>query len=89
MAYSHQIATGPFQIAKDRISKVLITVNAAMTGSITVSDETATAGTPVVAVITNPTVGSTYEYWDMKNGLCVNPSTTCDITINTSSSFGK
>lgn len=88
MAYSHITASGAVNIAKDRIRAMKITVNGALTGTITVSDEVATAGTPVVAVITNPTVGTVYEYWDFKNGVTINPSATCDITCNADSSFG-
>lgn len=88
MAYSHFTATGPFQVQTNRISTAIITVNTGFTGSITVSDETATAGTPVVGVITNPVTGGIYEYWDLKNGLTINPSTTCDITVSTYSGRG-
>jgi hypothetical protein len=80
--YSHYTATGPFQFYKGQIHKVKVQVNAALTGTITLADETATAGTPAVAVITNPTVGSQYEVWGIQNGLSVNPSTTCDITVS-------
>lgn len=88
MAYVHITASGAVNQATGRLRKVSLQVNAALTGTITISDETGTAGTPVVAVITNPTVGSYYEYWDMKNGLTINPSGTCDITVNMDSSFG-
>lgn len=87
MAYKH-IITGTATSCSGACSKVKITVNAALTGSIIVSDETGTLGTPIVATITNPAVGSVYEYWDLKNGVCVTPSTTCDITVNTGGSFG-
>ncbi len=69
------------------VSKVLIQVNAALTGTITVID--GTSGTTAnVAVITNPTVGGKYEYWDFQSGVRVVTSTTCDICVNTSSSHG-
>lgn len=86
--YTHITAGSATNLTTGRISKVKITVNAALTGTITVSDETSTGGTPVVGIITNPTVGSQYEYWDLKNGLTVTPSTTCEITVNASSSYG-
>lgn len=82
MIYAHYTATGPFQFYKGGIKKVIVQVNAALTGSIAIADETATAGTPLVATITNPTVGTKYEYWGISNGLSVNPSTTCDITVS-------
>lgn len=88
MAYHHITSSGAVNQENGRISKVIVSVNAALTGTITLSDETGTAGTPAVAIITNPTVGTYYEYWDMKSGLTVNPSATCDITVSTSSTYG-
>ena len=66
---SQTIASGAFGI--------LITVNTALTGTITVAD----AGT-TIAVITNPTVGSSYQYYGFNGAITVNPSATCDITVN-------
>lgn len=85
MIYANLTATGP--VAADQVysgpaRKVIVQVNAALTGTIKVSDETATASTPLVATITNPTVGSVYEYWGFKNGVTVVPSATCDITVS-------
>lgn len=88
MAYKHITLGSATNLAKNAVSKVKITVNAALTGSITVSDETSTTGSPIVGVITNPTVGTTYEYWDLQNGVTVTPSTTCEITVNMSSTYG-
>ncbi len=88
MAYKHLTASGAVNLATNAISKVKITVNAALTGTITTSDETGTSGSPVVGIVTNPTVGSVFEYWDFKNGVTVNPSATCDITVNISTSYG-
>jgi hypothetical protein len=89
MAYFHHTATGPFQDSTGHARKVLVQINSALTGNIVLSDETATAGTPIIATITNPTVGLQFEYWDLKNGLTVNPSTTCDITVSVSSGMGS
>lgn len=62
--------------------RVLITVNAALTGTIKVID--GTAGTTAnVATITNPTVGTAYEYWDFDSGVRVIASGACNITVNT------
>lgn len=85
MIYAHLTATGP--VTADKVwsgpaKRAIIQVNAALTGNITVSDETATASTPVVAVITNPTVGTKYEYWGFNTGVTVVPSATCDITVS-------
>lgn len=67
--------------------KVRITVNAALTGTITVID--GTAGTTAnVAIITNPTVGNSYEYWDFQTGVRIVTSTTCDICVNIDGSHG-
>ena len=75
-----QVVTGPAR-------KVIIQVNAALTGNIKVID--GTSGTTAnVATITNPTVGSKYEYWDFATGVRVIASTTCDITVGTDGSFG-
>lgn len=85
MIYAHFTATGPdttSNVYSGPVRKAVVQVNAALTGTITVSDETATASTPVVAVITNPTVGTRYEYYGLTKGLTVVPSTTCDITVS-------
>ncbi len=90
MAYSHITASGATgaNLQQGRIATVLITVNNSITGVLTVSDETSTAGTPLVATITNPTLGTAYEYWDLKNGLTVQSNVACDITVNTYSGRG-
>ena len=88
--YAHITASGSTgsNLQTGLISTALITVNTALTGIITVSDETGTAGTPVVATITNPIVGSMYEYWDLKHGLTVQSNVGCDITVSTYSGRG-
>lgn len=91
MAYAHLTASGATggQISQGHARKVLIQVNTALTGIITVSDETGTAGTPIIATITNPTVGTQYEYWDIKNGLTVQANANPDITVSVSSGMGS
>lgn len=60
----------------------VVQVNAALTGSIKVID--GTSGTTAnVATITNPTVGSRYEYSDFTTGVRVIASGACDITVST------
>jgi hypothetical protein len=54
-----------------------IQVNAALTGTLTVTDGTAT-----VAIITNPTVGSFYRYWGFNGEAKVNPNGSCDVTVS-------
>lgn len=89
MINQHFTATGTTAsslVYTGTVRKALIQVNAALTGTITVDDSTtATAGG--VAIITNPTVGSQYEYWGFRTGLHVYPSTTCDITVSADLSF--
>ncbi len=64
--------------------KVLIQVNAALTGSIKVID--GTSGTTAnVATITNPAVGNAFIYWGFTSGVRVIASGTCDITVSTGS----
>ena len=85
MIYAHLTATGPVaanKVYSGPVKKAIVQVNAALTGSITVSDETSTAGTPAVAIITNPTVGTRYEFWGFNTGLTVVPNATCDITVS-------
>lgn len=75
-----QVYTGP-------VRRALITVNAALTGSIKVIDGT-TGSTANVATITNPGVGTQYEYWGLQTGFRVVASTTCDITASADLSRG-
>lgn len=87
MAYNNITTATTTQVISGRVNKAKITVNAALTGTITVIDNT-TGSTPVVATITNPTVGSSFEYWDFQTGVRITTSATCDITVNTDGSFG-
>jgi hypothetical protein len=75
------------QVETGRVSKVILQVNAALTGSIKVIDNT-TGTTANVATITNPTVGSRYEYWDFNTGVLIIASGSCDITVSTESGRG-
>ena len=90
MAYAAITASGSTggNVAQGHIRKVLLQFNSAITGAVTISDETGTAGTPLIATITNPTVGSQFEYWDIKNGLTVMSNVNPNITVNTSSGMG-
>lgn len=70
------------QVTDTPATKVFIQVNAALTGTITVID--GQSGTTAnVAIIMNPTVGSTYEYWDFTSGVRIVTSATCDNTVST------
>lgn len=66
---------------------ILIQVNAALTGTITVTVDGSTqygTSSGTVATITNPTVGSTFRYGGLNTlgNVKVNPSTTTDITVS-------
>lgn len=88
MAYSLITDTTETQVETGRIRKVLVQVNAALTGTIKVIDNT-TGTTANVATITNPTVGSQYEYWDFKTGVRIVASGACNITVLTDGSYGS
>lgn len=64
--------TTPIQAA----GSIILTVNAALTGTITVNDNTG-----VIAIITNPTVGNFFEYSHLQAPVTVVTSAACDITI--------
>ena len=87
MAYTYITTATTTQVESDAINKVAIQVNAALTGTITVID--GTSGTTAnVAVITNPTVGTRYEYWGFQTGVRIVTSAVCDITVLTDGSRG-
>lgn len=83
MAYAHITDTTATVVDSGQIRKALIQVNAALTGTITVYDAIGSATSPVVAIITNPTVGSQYEYNTLATGFKVVASGACDITAQT------
>lgn len=87
MAYSYITTGTTVQVTTGNARKVIVMVNAALTGSIKVIDGT-TGSTANVATITNPTVGSYYEYWDFQTGVRIVTSTTCDVTIGVDGSHG-
>lgn len=87
MAYSYITDSTATQVYSGRVRKAIIMVNAALTGSIKVID--GTSGTTAnVATITNPTVGSKYEYYNLGTGFRVIASGACDITACADSSRG-
>ncbi len=65
MSYSHITASGATgaNVSQGHARKVIIQYNQTVAGVTTVSDETSTAGTPLIATITNPTIGQKFEYW--------------------------
>ena len=76
MAYSYVTVSGPQLIMAGKVKKAIVQVNNAITGTLTIADSATAAATPVVGAITNPTLGSKFEFWDIKDGLCVGASTT-------------
>lgn len=65
---------------------IYIQVNAALTGTITVTTAGSTqygTAAQTIATITNPTVGSFFKYGGLKGqgAVSVNPSATTDITV--------
>lgn len=58
-------------------TRLQVRFNAALTGNVVVSDSLGT-----IATITNPIIGNTFEYWDLVGTITINPSTTCDVTVN-------
>lgn len=81
MAHAYITTGATTQVSPRPVYSAKITVNSALTGTITVIDGT-TGTTANVAIITNPTVGTSYEYWSFRYGLRIVTSTTCDITVN-------
>ena len=76
------------QCATNAIKKCVITVNAALTGTITVID--GTSGTTAnVAIVTNPTVGTTLTYYDFQKGVRIVTSATCDISVAALGTYGN
>lgn len=66
-----------------QMNNMRITVNAALTGTITVNDQSGVNGAAaVIAVITNPAVGNSFVYNGLAGIPTVVTSTTCDITIS-------
>ena len=70
------------QVETGFVNKAIIQVNAALTGTIKVINNI-TGTTANVATITNPTVGSRFEYYGLDTGLLIIASGNCDITAMT------
>jgi hypothetical protein len=83
LAYSYITTATTTQTATGYVKEAIITVNAALTGTIKVID--GTAGTTAnVATITNPGIGASFTYKTLQNGLRIITSATCDITASAS-----
>lgn len=88
MAKTYITGATTTQCKTGRVKKALIQVNTALTGTITVIDGVS-GSSANVAIITNPTVGSFYEYWDFEQGLRIVTSATCDITVSHTGQTGS
>lgn len=73
------ITTGATTAIATAANGILVMVNAALTGTITLK-----AGTATFAIITNPTVGSMFRYNGLRGqgAITAVTSTTCDVTIS-------
>lgn len=73
------------QSVGSQVGGLFIQVNAALTGTLTVTAAGSTqygTAAQTIAIITNPTVGSQFRYGGLHTygTVSINPSTTCDIT---------
>lgn len=86
MAHLHITDTSPHAIGATGgfTLRTMISVGTGFTGTITVADFVGT-----VAVITNPVIGNSFQYWDLQGVVTVTSSATGDITVNTSSTYGN
>lgn len=80
------ITAGGAVVVASNAQAIFIQVNAALTGTITVTAAGSTQyATPssTIATITNPTVGNVFRYGGLAQAgaISVNPSTTTDITV--------
>jgi len=86
MAKSYITDNTETQVTIGETKRVLVQVNAALTGTIKVIDGTS-GSTANVATITNPTVGSQFEYHNFTSGVRIVASGACNITIGTYGGF--
>jgi hypothetical protein len=75
------------QVYTGRAKLVIITVNAALTGTIKVLDDIA-GTTANIATITNPTVGTSFAYYNFNTGVRIVTDASCDITVNVDTTRG-
>ena len=85
--YAYITTATTTQAYTGKAKRVLITANSALTGTIKVID--GVSGTTAnVATITNPTVGSSYLYYNFNSGVRIVTSDACDITVNVDTTRG-
>lgn len=73
----HITSSGATTITTTSPRGIRINVNAALTGTITVTD-----GTGTLAIITNPTVLSSWVGYGFQGTVTVNPNATCDLSVS-------
>lgn len=81
------IKTGTATDIASQAYGILITVNAALTGTIITSVAGSTqygTAAATIGTVTNPTVGNSFKYLGLNQAgkVTVTPSTTCDITVS-------
>jgi hypothetical protein len=81
MTYKMIVDNTETQVVTGRVAKAIIQVNATLAGTIKVIDGSS-GSTANIATITNPTVGTIYEYWGLTTGLRVVASGACNITAS-------
>lgn len=77
------ITTAQTYVIAPQAYGILIQVNGALTGTLTVAD-----GRGIQAVITNPTGGSFYRYYGLQGPVSVANSAIADVTVSTLSHQG-
>lgn len=80
------LTTSAATVVASNAQALFIQVNAALTGTITITAAGSTqygTGSSTIATITNPTVGNVFRYGGLAQvgAITVTPSTTCDITV--------
>ncbi len=75
------VDTTETQVLTGKAKDVIVQINAALTGTIKVIDNTS-GTTANVATITNPAVGNTFIYRGFTSGVRVIASGACDITVS-------
>ncbi len=73
------VTSGTAQTIATGANGLLVTVNTALTGTITLK-----AGTTTFAIITNPTAGKSFRYNGLRGqgAISITPSDVCDCTVS-------
>ena len=82
MPYKYIVDNTATLVETGLVRHAIITINKTLSGTINVIDGIAD-GSANVATITNPTVGQSYHYYNLRTGLVITASGSCDITAQT------